>query len=277
MIAVTSLDPELQRRLSRDCAEHEETVASLIAAQREGALDAELAYRQCALTLHSVKGVAGVLELTAVVALIGPICDLMLRVRPSTPSAFLDEFSRWFPLLIRCLRQSAQGVADPVIMRAAQGGQGVLLQVLASRGNSRAARAPISQTFAISPSSGRRLLVVDDSATIRAALSAQLREHGYPVRAAGNLGETAELLANFAPEIVVTDVHMPDVEGDELCRQIKARMQHVVPVVLYSILPEERLAQLAVAAGADAYVHKGAGVGALIQRMDELLSDEILF
>ena len=50
-----------------------------------------------------------------------------------------------------------------------------------------------------------------------------------------------------------------------------------VPVVLYSILPHARLAELARAAGADAFVHKGDGVAALVSRMDELLSDEILF
>jgi CheY-like chemotaxis protein len=277
MMAGLSLDSELQLRLSRDCTEHEQTVASLIHAQREGALDAELAFRQCAMEMHSVKGVASVLELAAVLKVIGPLCELMLRSMPSAPGAFLDEFGRWFPLLIRCLRLSAEGTCDPSVLRAAQGGQNVLLQVLSSRSKPRAERAPISQTFAISPSSGRRLLIVDDSATIRTALSAQLRERGYPVRAARNLAETAELLASFAPEIVVTDVHMPDVEGDELCRHIKAKMKHVVPVVLYSILPEERLLEIARAAGADAYVHKGSGVDVLIQRMDELLSDEILF
>jgi len=277
MMAAVSLDPELQLRLSRDCAEHEQTVAALIVAQREGALDAELAFRQCAMEMHQVKGVASVLELAEVLSVIGPLCELMLRTRPSAPRAFLNEFGRWFPLLVSCLRLSAEGACDPAIIRAAQGGQRVLLRSLASRSREPVERAPISQTFAITPSSGRRLLIVDDSATIRAALSAQLRERGYPVRAASNLPETAELLASFAPEIVVTDVHMPDVEGDELCRHIKAKMKHVVPVVLYSILPEDRLAQIALAAGADAYVHKGAGVDALIRRMDELLTDEILF
>ena len=58
MMAAVSLDPELQLRLSRDCAEHEQTVAALIVAQREGALDAELAFRQCAMEMHQVKGVA---------------------------------------------------------------------------------------------------------------------------------------------------------------------------------------------------------------------------
>ncbi|HEX6243404.1 MAG TPA: response regulator [Polyangiales bacterium] len=277
MMAGLSLDPDLQHKLSRDCAEHEQTVASLIAAQREGALDAELAFRECAMELHSVKGVASVLELKAVLNVIGSLSEQMLRTRPSAPRAFLDEFASWFPLLVRCLCLCAKGACDPTILRAAQGGQSVLSQALAARSRPVAQRAPISETFAISPSAGRRLLVVDDSATIRAALCAQLRERGYPVRAASNLTETGELLRSFAPEIVVTDVHMPDVEGDELCRHIKSRMQHVVPVVLYSILPEERLAQVAEAAGADAYVHKGAGVKALIQRMDELLSDEILF
>jgi 2-methylcitrate dehydratase len=53
MMTGVSLDPDLQLKLARDCAEHEATVASLPAAQREGALDAELALRECAMALHA--------------------------------------------------------------------------------------------------------------------------------------------------------------------------------------------------------------------------------
>lgn len=275
MMARQSLDAEVELRLSRDCAEHEHTIASLLEAHQQGLLDADLVFRHCALELHSVKGVAGVLELHAVVGAIGPLCDVMLRQNPTFSASFLDEFGSWFQLLIRCLRASAKGGCDAGMLREVRSRQNTLLSALTPR--------PLPGTHAgtgalkVSPSSGRRLLIVDDSATICAALSAQLRDRGYPVCTARTLAETAEALASFEPEIVVSDVHMPEVEGDELCRRIKAQMTRIVPVVLYSIMPVERLAEIARAAGADAYVHKGLGVGALIERMDELLSDEILF
>jgi CheY-like chemotaxis protein len=109
------------------------------------------------------------------------------------------------------------------------------------------------------------------------SMSARLTDRGYPVRSARSLTETAQILAEFDPEIVVTDVRMPEVEGDELCKRIKSQMMRVVPVILYSGLPEEELAERARIANADAYVCKIRGIEGLIERMDELLSDEILF
>ena len=112
---------------------------------------------------------------------------------------------------------------------------------------------------------------------MRAALAARLLDRGYPVRTARSLTETARVLEEFDPEIVVTDVCMPNVEGDELCRRIKANMKRLVPVLLYSSLPEEQLAERARRAGADGYLCKMRGVEALIERLDELLAEEVLF
>ena len=73
------------------------------------------------------------------------------------------------------------------------------------------------------------------------------------------------------------DERVLEVEGDELCRRIKAQMMRVVPVILYSGLPELELKERARLSNADAYVCKIRGIEGLIARMDELLSDEILF
>lgn len=271
------LNEELQRRLSTDCAAHEQTISSLLAAHKEGKLDADLTFRQCALELHSVKGMVSVLGVGPVLSLIGPLCEVMLRGNRRFDEASWDQFGGWFSSLVRCLLSSVRGRPDTAALEAASRMRDQLLAALSHHGREMARSTPRAQSWALSPSAGRRLLLVDDSRTICAALSAQLRERGYPVRSALTLGECAEQLASFSPEIVVTDVHMPEVEGDELCRRIKARMKHVVPVVLYSIMPEEELARLSHAAGADAYVCKELGVDALVKRMDELLSSEILF
>ena len=268
---------ELQQRLSTDCATHEHTVSSLLAARKEGRLDADLTFRQCALELHSVKGMVSVLGLASVRTLIGPMCEVMLRGTRRFEGPAWDQFEGWFRSLMSCLLSTAQGRPDQSALESACGIRDQLLAALAQHGREMVRSAPRPLNWALSPSAGRRLLVVDDSATICAALSAQLRERGYPVRTARNLEQCAAELASFSPEIVVTDVQMPEVEGDELCRRIKARMTQVVPVVLYSILPEPELARLAHAAGADGYVSKELGVDALVKRMDELLSNEILF
>jgi CheY-like chemotaxis protein len=272
-----ALNEEVRERLSRDCAAHEQTITMLLAARREGALDPDLTFRQCALELHSVKGMVSVLGLAPVLAIIGPLCERMLRGSRRFDDPAWELFGPWFSTLLRCLESSALGHDDAAALKLAAQDRDRLLLSLAQGGAELARSEPRSANWTLSPSAGRRLLLVDDSATICAALSAQLRDRGYPVRAARNLAQATELLASFAPEIVVTDVHMPEVEGDELCRRIKAGMTHVVPVVLYSILPEPELRELAHAAGADAYVCKEFGVEALVKRMDELLSSEILF
>jgi CheY-like chemotaxis protein len=271
------LNEELQRRLSTDCATHEQTISSLLAARKEGKLDADLTFRQCANELHSVKGMVGVLGIGPVLSLIGPLCEVMVRGNRRFDEPSWDHFGGWFSSLLRCLLSAARGRHDTAALEAAGAMRDQLLRALSQHGREMARSKPRALNWTLSPSAGRRLLLVDDSPTICAALSAQLRERGYPVRSARNLGECTEQLASFSPEIVVTDVHMPEVEGDELCRRIKARMKHVVPVVLYSILPEQELARLARGAGADGYVSKELGVDALVTRMDELLSNEILF
>jgi CheY-like chemotaxis protein len=276
MMEALPLKDDVLERFARDCKEHEDAVRSLVAAQTQGLLDAKLALRQCGMELHSVKGLASVLGLAEATSAIGTLSDVMLRQDPLCETSFFGAFEAWFAQLIHCLRELAAGHRSPAL-RALPEARNRLLALLHPRPVEPAGQQRANKSWMLTPSAGRRLLLVDDSATICAALSAQLRDRGYPVRAARNLAQTAELLASFKPEIVVTDVHMPDVEGDELCRRIKAHMSRVVPVVLYSILPHAQLAQLALAAGADAFVHKGDGVDALVSRMDELLSDEILF
>jgi CheY-like chemotaxis protein len=277
MNATLTMNEELQQRLTRDCATHEQTIFSLLAARKEGTLDADLTFRQCAMELHSVKGVVSVLGLAPVLSIIGPLCEVMLRGNRRFDDASWERFGHWFSALLGCLQSAAQGRTDPAALSAATSERDQLLRALSQHGREMSRGSQRPKSWALSPSAGRRLLLVDDSPTICAAVSAQLRERGYPVRAARNLAQAAELLQSFAPEIVVTDVHMPEVEGDELCRRIKARMTHVVPVVLYSVLPEEQLSVVSRAAGADAYVCKEHGVDALVRRMDELLSSEILF
>jgi CheY-like chemotaxis protein len=122
-----------------------------------------------------------------------------------------------------------------------------------------------------------RLIVLDDSPIIRDILSTALRSHGYDVRTAANLTEFDQAFAVFRPDVVITDVIMPEAEGDALCRMIKARMMpKLIPIVLVSSMPDEELALRAREAGADGYVSKKAGVRALNDELDRLLSEILI-
>lgn len=270
-------DDSVLVRLSRDSAAHETLVRDVVEAYIAGELEAEVALRTCALELHSVKGVASVLGLRPIVQAIGDLCDTMLTVPIVSSEHFWRGFHYWFSELLASMKTCVEGELEHEQREALSMGRAELVSVL-GRGNgfgSTRNLPPVGKP--LTPSAGRRLLVVDDSATVRAALSARLTDRGYPVRAARTLEEAARFLTEFDPEIVVTDVRMPEVEGDELCRRIKARMKRLVPVILFSSLSEAELAERAVHAGADGFVCKAQGMDALVARMDELLSDEILF
>jgi two-component system, OmpR family, response regulator MprA len=72
-------------------------------------------------------------------------------------------------------------------------------------------------------SPGRPILVVDDEEVIRDTLAEILEAQGYPVQTASNGAEALEAIQEGRPSIVVTDVHMPRMDGVELVEQLHER------------------------------------------------------
>ena len=121
-----------------------------------------------------------------------------------------------------------------------------------------------------------RILVLDDHAGVRRRVVNELRNQGYAVEGCGDLPSFQATLASFDPDVIITDVVMPDIQGDDLCKELKHRMERMVPVLLMSSLDRDELKVRAERAGADAYVNKQDGMPMLIQKLEELLS-EIVF
>jgi len=110
-----------------------------------------------------------------------------------------------------------------------------------------------------------RVLVVDDEPQITRVLKTVLSSQGYQVRTAAE-GESA--LASFAewhPELVITDLYMPLMNGVELCRRIRAVSS--VPIIVLSVKGEERTKVEALDSGADDYVTKPFGTDELLARV----------
>src|SRR5205814_5165090 len=110
-----------------------------------------------------------------------------------------------------------------------------------------------------------RVLVVDDEPQITRVLRTVLTSQGYQVRTAAE-GEAA--LANFAefrPELVITDLYMPHMDGVELCKRIRA--MSAVPIIVLSVKGEERTKVEALDSGADDYVTKPFGIDELLARV----------
>ena len=110
-----------------------------------------------------------------------------------------------------------------------------------------------------------RVLVVDDEPQITRVLKTVLSSQGYEVRTAAE-GESA--LSNFkewSPELVITDLYMPHMDGVELCRRI--REVSSVPIIVLSVKGEERSKVEALDSGADDYVTKPFGIDELMARV----------
>ena len=268
-----TIDEALVQRLSRDCAMHETLVREVVNAHTNGQLEAEVALRSLALELHSVKGVASILGNATISTMIGTLGEAMLHRNTVSQKEFFPEFAAWFASLVSYVREGLDKPVDKFSLEIMSARRDELLKSLGEVRDMRALRAALVPSGRLSPSAGRRILLVDDSATVRVAMTARLVDRGYPVRAAKNLTETAQLLVEFDPEIVICDVRMPEVQGDELCRRIKSQMMRVVPVVLYSGMSEQELAERARASRADAYVCKMRGVDGLIECIDGLLAN----
>src|SRR5918912_1376613 len=117
----------------------------------------------------------------------------------------------------------------------------------------------------VSSNGKRRILVVDDEQQITRVLRTSLSAQGYDVRVA-NDGEMAlEILKDWTPDLGVTDLYMPRMDGIELCRQLRRKSQ--VPIVVLSVKGEERTKVNALDAGADDYVTKPFGMQELLARI----------
>ncbi len=111
----------------------------------------------------------------------------------------------------------------------------------------------------------RRILVVDDEAQITRVLRTTLSSRGYDVRVA-NDGETAlEIMKDWAPDLVVTDLMMPRMNGVDLCKKIRTTSE--LPIIVLSVKSEERTKVQALDAGADDYVTKPVGMPELMARV----------
>src|ERR1700685_1890647 len=111
----------------------------------------------------------------------------------------------------------------------------------------------------------KHILVVDDESQITRVLRTSLSSHGYDIRVA-NDGETAlESMKDWSPDLVITDLAMPNMDGLELCRRLRTRTQ--IPIIVLSVRGEERTKVNALDAGADDYVTKPFGMEELLARV----------
>jgi two-component system, OmpR family, KDP operon response regulator KdpE len=110
-----------------------------------------------------------------------------------------------------------------------------------------------------------KILVVDDEAQIARVLKTTLSARGYTIRTAVDGDDALLVMKSWTPDLVITDLRMPNVDGVELCRII--RKNSAVPIIVLSVRNEERNKVEALDAGADDYVTKPFSRDELLARV----------
>jgi len=108
-----------------------------------------------------------------------------------------------------------------------------------------------------------RILVVDDEASARSGLEKLLRQEGYTVRVEADGAAGLRAADEFAPDVVVTDLRMPQMDGMELLTRLREQ-DRGVPVIVATAFGEVASAVAAMRAGADDYLMKPIDIDGLV-------------
>jgi two-component system, OmpR family, KDP operon response regulator KdpE len=110
-----------------------------------------------------------------------------------------------------------------------------------------------------------RILVVDDEPQLTRVLRTGLTSRGFEVRVAADGLAGFEVFSDWQPDLIVTDLAMPNVDGLELCRKVRSISQ--VPIIILSAKGEEKTKVEALDLGADDFVTKPFGIDELLARI----------
>ncbi|MGM0651636.1 MAG: response regulator [Bacillota bacterium] len=117
--------------------------------------------------------------------------------------------------------------------------------------------------------SNELVLVVDDEKTLVKALSFNLEKEGFRVEQAYNGEEALEKVYDLKPDIVVLDLMLPEVDGFEVCRQIRKKLE--IPIIMLTARSEDIDKVLGLELGADDYLTKPFNSRELVARIKAIL------
>ncbi|MGD1118334.1 MAG: response regulator [Dehalococcoidales bacterium] len=116
-----------------------------------------------------------------------------------------------------------------------------------------------------------KIIIVEDSPTQREQLKDILETHGYQVIAASNGKEALGLLRSDKPNVVISDIVMPEMDGYELCKQIKTDVKlKDIPVLLLTALADPADVIKGLECGADNFLTKPYDERVLFSRIEDL-------
>jgi len=118
-----------------------------------------------------------------------------------------------------------------------------------------------------------KILVVDDSPTIRKFISIALKIKGYEIISASDGMEALELLPNDKIDLVITDLNMPNIDGFNLIERIRSNENFLnTPIIVMSNLSDSEDIERAMQLGANSYIIKPFDQNNLIKEVAKYLA-----
>jgi CheY-like chemotaxis protein len=118
-----------------------------------------------------------------------------------------------------------------------------------------------------------RIAIIDDSETVLAISKKVLESAGYTVFATSSLVEFDRIIQAEKPDLILTDINMPDIQGDKICETLKnEHFTADIPIVLFSSIDEPELKAIAEKVQADGYILKDRGPRYLVEQVNNLIN-----
>ena len=121
----------------------------------------------------------------------------------------------------------------------------------------------------------RRILIVDDDSAIRIALQDALQSANFAVVTAESAVAALSLIGAFAPDVVVSDVRMPDMSGLELLQELRTRVPDTT-IVLMTAFDDMPTVVEAMKNGATDFLVKPLDLEELQRTLERILADRAL-
>ena len=115
-------------------------------------------------------------------------------------------------------------------------------------------------------------MVVEDTADLLAGIQELLLKEGYQVSAVRNGVKALKLLPLARPDLIITDLLMPEMNGFDLIRKVREEtIWDAIPILVFSAMPAQENEKIVFDLGANSYLKKPGTVEALLVAMNKLL------
>ncbi|HEX8515424.1 MAG TPA: response regulator [Bacteroidia bacterium] len=120
----------------------------------------------------------------------------------------------------------------------------------------------------------RKILIIDDEPDILEFLSYNFRKHNFKVTIASNGLEGIDKIKSERPDVIISDILMPEMDGIEMCRAIRKTEFKDIPFIFLTAVSDDYKVLYAMTSGADQFASKPIRFEYLLKMVTDLLVEE---